>query len=169
MEWACGGQRHWKRLSEFSPTPPKVVVQALTLAEVGPEDVVYDLGCGNGGVIAKAAKFFGARAVGFDIDRARIRASRARIEWLGLSHLASVRRQDLLSVRTLHKATIIYTYLPQHALNRLKPVLLMRCRKGTRVISVSHWGPTWLYGWKPTKELTIRLNGTKWFIGVWTV
>lgn len=154
-----------KRISGWLPAPLKIISDALRLADVGTDDVVYDLGCGDGRVITRAAKLFGAEAVGVDIDPRRVRQSRWRIQKCCVSHLAEVRRQDLVEVPDLARATVVYLYLPQHAVNRLVSILWNRCRRGTRIVSVS----SWLYGWRTEKELTVRLNGIKWYIGLWIV
>ena len=156
-------RRKNKKISGWSPTPLPIVTAALQLAGVDETDVVYDLGCGDGRVVVRAAKMFGACAVGFDIDPKRIRQTRARITGRGVGHLASVRRHDLLSIPNLRRATVVFLYLPQRAVNRLKPVLRNRCRSGTRIVSVG----SWLYHWKTEKELMLRTKKWKWYIGVW--
>jgi len=154
-----------KRISGWSPTPLPIVTAALQLADVDPSDVVFDLGCGDGRVVVRAARMFGARAVGFDIDPRRIRQTRARISRRQVGHLASVRRHDLLSIPDLRRATVVFLYLPQHAVNRVKPVLRNRCRPGTRIVSVG----AWMYHWKTEKELMLRTKKWKWYIGMWLV
>jgi ribosomal protein L11 methylase PrmA len=154
-----------KSVSGWSPTPIPIVTAALEFANADDTDVVYDLGCGDGRVVVRAARMFGARAVGFDIDRRRIQQTRARIRQRGVTHLASVRRHDLLSIPTLHEATLIYLYLPQRAVTRLKPVLRNRCRPGTRIVSVG----AWFHSWRTRKELMLRTKKWNWYIGLWKV
>lgn len=154
-----------KSISGWLPSPLPIVTAALRLADVAEGDVVYDLGCGDGRVVVRAARMFGARSVGFDIDPKRIRESRARISRRGVQHLAAVRRHDLLSIPDLQRATVVFLYLPQAAVNRLKPILRNRCQPGTRIVSVG----AWLYYWKTKKELMLRGKKWKWYIGVWQV
>ena len=153
------------RISGWSPTPWKVVTEALKLADVGPDDLVYDLGCGDGRVVVSASAQFGARAIGFDIDRNRVREARSHIRSNQVAHLAEVRRQDMRNIPNIHEATVIFLYLPQPAVNALRPYLLRRCSKGTRVVSVQ----TWIYHWQTKKELVVRGKYWKWHIGLWLV
>jgi SAM-dependent methyltransferase len=154
-----------KMLSGWAPTPLRVVTEALRLAEITDKDRLYDLGCGDGRVIVRAARMFGAQAIGFDLHPARIRETRARALRFGVGDLVRVRRQDMLSIPDLHRATVVFLYLPQRAVNRLKSILRNRCHPGTKIVSVS----TWLHNWKTEKELTIRVNDEKWYIGLWVV
>jgi SAM-dependent methyltransferase len=158
-------QARGKVLSGWTPTPLRVITDALNLAQVADDDLLYDLGCGDGRVLVRAAKMFGAAAVGFDIRPRRIQQARSRALRFGVGDLVEVRRKNMLCIPDMHLATVVYLYLPQRAVNQLKPILLQRCRKGTRIVSVS----TWLRNWKPQKELTTRVNGQKWPIGLWIV
>jgi SAM-dependent methyltransferase len=159
-----GGSRK-RMLSGWAPTPLPLVTDALRLANVNADDIVFDLGCGDGRVLVRAARMFGAKAIGFDIHPRRIREARRRARNSGAGNLVRIRRQDMLSIPDLHRATVVFLYLPQRAVNRLKPVLRKRCRKGTRIISVS----SWVYRWKTKKELIVRINGVKWYVGLWVV
>lgn len=152
-----------KSVSVWAPTPLPIVSAAFKLANVNENDVVYDLGCGDGRVVVRAAKLFGARAVGFDIDPKRIRQTRARIFERRVGHLAEARRRDLLSISDLRSATVVYLNLPQGAMNRLKPRLKKRCQPGTRILSVG----AWFNKWQTKKELMWRAKNWKWYIGLW--
>ena len=153
------------KVSWWSPTPQWVVIEALKLADLSSSDVLFDLGCGDGRVVADAVRFFGAKAVGFDIDAARIVQARRRVRQGQFGGRASIRRQSILAVPDLYKATVVYLYLTQKALSRIVPILKQRCRKGTRVVSVDSWIPRWPAG----KALSVRGNAYKWRIGVWYV
>jgi SAM-dependent methyltransferase len=152
-------------LSGWLPTPRNIIVDALRLAAVGPNDVVFDLGCGDGRVVALAAQRFGARAVGFEIDPTLLFRARRRVNWLGVTHLASLRRRSFLQVPDLFQASVVYLFLPQTTVNRLKQVLLRNCRAGTRIVSVD----SWLYGWPTQKELLVRAPRMSWRVGLWHV
>ena len=153
------------RISGWLPTPWKIVTEALKLADVGPDDLVYDLGCGDGRVVVSASAQFGARAIGFDIDPYRVRETRFQIRSNQVAHLAEVRRQDMRDIPNIHEATVVFLYLPQAAVNALRPYLLRRCTPGTRVVSVQ----TWIYRWPTEKELVVRGKHWKWQIGLWLV
>jgi ribosomal protein L11 methylase PrmA len=151
------------QISGWQPTPYRIVREALRLAETRPVDLLFDLGCGDGRVVTWAARFFGTAAVGFDLDPWLLSVARDRIMRLGLGHLARVRRQSMLSIPDLERATIIFLFLPQTAVNRLKPILANRCHPGTRIVSVS----TAFLNWEPDKELVVRGVQARWWIGLW--
>lgn len=149
----------------WSPTPRSVVIEALKLAEVGPQDIVFDLGCGDGRVIVDAARLFGARAVGFDIDPKRIREARNRIKRTRVGNRVQARQRSILAIPDLYKASVVYLYLTQRALSRVIPILAVRCRPGTRIVTVD----TWNRQWRPEKELSLAGWRYKWRLGLWYV
>jgi ribosomal protein L11 methylase PrmA len=163
-----------KRVSGWSPTPISVVTEALRLAEVKTGDLLFDLGCGDGRVIVRAAKLAGARAIGFDIDKGLLKNTRERISRAGVSDQVRVRRQDVLSIPDLRRATVIFMYLPHGAVNKLKPILRRGCRKGARIISVNYQQRGSVTGarfrnWRADKDLFMWVHRQKWNIGVWVV
>lgn len=116
----------------FVGTPEAVVEKMLDMAEVTDQDMVYDLGCGDGRILIAAAKR-GAKARGFDIDPERVRESRENIKRAGLEHLATVEEADLFTV-DLSPATVITLYL----LTELNIKLLPQFEKlapGSRIVS----------------------------------
>jgi len=153
------------KISGWQPTPPKVLLEALKIAEVSDDDLVFDLGCGDGRVVVRAARYFGARAIGVDLDRSLLQASRRRIVHRGVEHLATVRYQSMLAVPDLHRATVVFLFLPQPVVNRLRPILLSRCQKGTRIVSVA----SSFYNWTPDKQVILKAMQTLWWIGLWYV
>ena len=95
-----------KSLAPFVATPEEVVDRMLTLAQVTRTDVVYDLGCGDGRIPIAAAKKYGARAVGIDIDPRRIDESRANAKAAGVEHLVEFRLEDALQA-DVSRATVV--------------------------------------------------------------
>jgi SAM-dependent methyltransferase len=152
-------------ISGWEPTPRWLVTEALKLAEVQPHDLLYDLGCGDGRVVVHAAKWFGARAVGFEINNKLLNVAKERIVRSGLANRARARRQSMLAIPSLHLATVVFLYLPQAAVNRIRPILLGRCSQGARIVSVA----SVLHNWDPYKELVVRGPRLTWNIGVWYV
>jgi SAM-dependent methyltransferase len=152
-------------LSGWSPTPRPVLRQSLRLAELRAGDLLYDLGCGDGRVIVTAAREFGAQAVGFDIDPSKVRLARARIRRFDLDGAVEVRRQNAMKIADLDLATVVFLYLEQRGVNRLRRVLRQRCSPGTRIVSVS----SWLYGWPAERTLSFRGQKYRWWIGLWRV
>jgi SAM-dependent methyltransferase len=127
----------------FEPTPPEVVDAMLKLADVKPSDVVYDLGCGDGRIVVRAAQL-GARGVGIDIDPERIRDSRARAKAAGVEDRVEFHEQDLFEA-DVSPATVLTLFLWPQVNLRLRPRLLAELRPGTRVVSYMHdmgdWAP----------------------------
>ena len=128
----------------FVPTPPDVVDRMLALAQVGPSDVVYDLGCGDGRIVIAAAKNRGARGVGIDIDPARIEEARRNARTAGVEHLVTFRVEDAL-VTDVSEATVVTLYLVASLNARLRPRLMTQLRPGARIVShnfsIGDWEP----------------------------
>ena len=126
------------------PTPADVVDRMLALANVSSSDVVYDLGCGDGRIVVAAAKKYGARAVGFDIDPDRIRESEANAKAAGVEHLVSFKQQDILTV-DLSPASVVTLYLLSEWNLRLRPALTSQLKPGSRIVShaftMGDWEP----------------------------
>jgi SAM-dependent methyltransferase len=144
----------------YDPTPPPVVEAMLDLAGVGPDDVVYDLGCGDGRIVIAAARR-GARGVGIDIDPQRIRESRANARAAGVEDRIELREGDLFEA-DVRPATAVMLFLWPDVNLRLRPRLLAQLRPGARV--VSHWHD--MGDWKPSR--TVRLEGRNlylWIVG----
>lgn len=118
----------------FIPTPPHVVEVILQLANLTPQDVVYDLGCGDGRILIRAAQQFGVRGVGIDIDRDRIQAATQQADQAGVAHLLQFHQQDLYET-DFHEATVVMLYLLPHLNLKLRPTLLAQLQPGDRVLS----------------------------------
>src|SRR5688572_3402031 len=94
----------------FVPTPQEAVDRMLELAEVKKGDLVYDLGCGDGRIVVTAAKKFGARGIGFDVDPQRIKESTENVRTNGVEKLVSIKQQDIFTL-DLSKADVVTLYL----------------------------------------------------------
>ena len=122
---------------EYEPTPQKVVDALLRLAKVTKEDVVWDLGCGDGRIPVTAAKEYGCKACGFDIDLERVKDSLANERKHGLNRLVTIEQRDIFTLDLSKGPTIVTLYL----LPSLNAKLLPQLRKlppGARVVSVAH-------------------------------
>jgi SAM-dependent methyltransferase len=118
----------------YVPTTNEVVDRMLDVAKVGPLDVVYDLGCGDGRIVIAAAKKYGTRGVGVDLDPARIREARANAKKAGVENLVRFEVADLFKT-DLSEATVVTLYLLPELNRRLKPKLFAELKPGARVVS----------------------------------
>lgn len=128
----------------YEPTPRQVVRRMLRLAEVGPSDVVYDLGSGDGRIPIMAAREFGARGVGIEIDPNLVRRSEASAREAEVTDRVSFRHADLFEA-DIAEATVVTLFLYPDVNLRLRPRLLAELAPGTRVVSYWHdmgdWEP----------------------------
>jgi SAM-dependent methyltransferase len=128
----------------FAATPQPVVNAMLTLAQVTPDDVVYDLGSGDGRVLVVAAQKFGARGVGIEIDPELVERSRATAREGGVADRATFVEGDLFTA-DISRATVVTLYLSAFINQRLEPKLRQELRPGTRIVShqfpIGRWTP----------------------------
>ena len=120
----------------FVPTPFPVVDRMLAVAKVGPGDVLYDLGSGDGRIVITAAKRFGIRAVGIDIDPKRIEESKFNADTAGVRNRVDFRVADLFTT-DLRSASVVTLYLLPALNVRLRPKLFEELRPGSRIVSHS--------------------------------
>jgi SAM-dependent methyltransferase len=152
-------------LAPFMATPQEVVDRMLQLAAVTKNDVVYDLGSGDGRLIITAAKRYGARGVGFDIEPALIAQSRANAKKEGVEALVEFRQQDALTV-DVSPASVVTLYLLSGANLKLRPTLQKQLKPGARI--VSHEFP--MGDWVPTRTETVTdQRGTSRVLYLWII
>jgi ribosomal protein L11 methylase PrmA len=132
----------------FVPTPQEVVEDMLRLANVKKGDVLFDLGSGDGRIPVTAARLYGIRAVGIDIDPERIREAQDNAKKNGVESLVQFRLQDLFEA-DFREATVVTLYLLPDLNLKLRPRLLAELKPGTRI--VSHQFD--MGDWKPAKKL----------------
>lgn len=131
-------------LAPYVTTPQDVVDRMLALAGVTAKDVVYDLGSGDGRIPITAAKKYGARGVGVDIDPQRITESRANAKAAGVAHLVEFKLQDAMAT-DVSPATVVTVYLLSSSNLKLRPMLTKQLRPGARIVShafsMGDWAP----------------------------
>ena len=115
------------------PTPPDVVAKMLEVAEVNENDLLYDLGCGDGRVVVAAALKYGCRAVGYDIDPRKVRQSKANVERNGVDKLVRIEQRDIFEL-DLREATVITLYLLPEMNEQLIPQL-EKLEAGSRIVA----------------------------------
>jgi cyclopropane fatty-acyl-phospholipid synthase-like methyltransferase len=121
-------------LAPFIATPEDVVDRMLAFATVTSDDVVYDLGCGDGRIPIAAAVKYGARGVGLDIDPALIEKSRASAKAAGVEHLVEFKVQDVMTA-DVSRATVVTLFLLSSSNEKLRPMLTRQLRPGARIVS----------------------------------
>jgi SAM-dependent methyltransferase len=144
----------------YEPSSHAQTMAMLRLAKVTRRDVVYDLGCGDGRVVIAAAKHFGARGVGIDIDPERIKESAENARKAGVAKRVQFRNEDLFEA-DIREATVVTLYLWPWINLKLRPKLLSELKPGTRVVSHFHD----MGDWPPEKE--IQVEGHR--IYLWTI
>jgi SAM-dependent methyltransferase len=136
----------------YMPTHEKVVAEMLKVAKVDKDDILYDLGSGDGRIVIAAAKEFGTRGVGVDIDPDLIREARENAVKAGVADKVKFLQQDLFET-DIREATVVTLYLWPEINLRLRPKLLSDLKPGTRVVSHNHD----MGDWKPLKTVTMRI------------
>ena len=151
----------------YVPTTQVAVEAMLKLAGVTNDDVVYDLGCGDGRIVITAAKLYGAHGVGIDIDPQRIREANENAKKAGVEQLVRFEENDLFKAN-IREASVVTLFLLSSVNARLRPKLLQELRSGTRVVS-----NTFDMGdWKPAKEFTVDTGDEGFFsrrLYLWTI
>ena len=117
----------------YVPTPQDVVDKMLELAQVTKDDVVYDLGCGDGRIVVTAAKKYGCKAYGFDIDPRRIKESQENVEKNEVGDLVTIEQKDIFTL-DLSKANVVTLYLLPSLNVKLIPQL-EKLKPGSRIVS----------------------------------
>jgi ribosomal protein L11 methylase PrmA len=138
----------------YVPTPTEVVNEMLKVAKVNKNDVLYDLGSGDGRIVITAAQKFGTRGTGIDINPERIREANENAKNAGVTDRVKFVQQDLFKT-SLKDATVVTLYLLPSVNLQLRPKLLQELKPGTRIVSHAFD----MGDWKPERELDV--NGRK--------
>ncbi len=133
----------------FVPTPHDIVEKMLRMANVTKDDVVYDLGCGDGRIVVQAAKKRGCKGIGFEIVPKLAQQARDNASQNGVSHLVQIKEEDLFKA-DFSEATVLPIYLLPKMLKKLKPKLA-KLKPGTRIVSHDYR----IDGVKPDKTVTL--------------
>jgi tRNA A58 N-methylase Trm61 len=144
----------------FVPTPQDVVDAMLKLAKVGPNDIVYDLGSGDGRIPITAAKTYGARGVGIDIDPQRIREANENLRTAGVGDKVKFLNQDLFT-SNISEATVVTMYLLPSLNLKALPKLNAELKPGTRIVSHAFN----MEGYPPQQQIDV--NGRT--VYMWTI
>lgn len=165
-EYGIGLRRRVKPdLAIFEPTPPEIVNHMLRLANVGPGDVLYDLGCGEGAIVVAAAEKYGVRAVGVDINPERIAKAQANVRRHGVRDRVELRLQDAKQL-DISEATVVTMFLGADGNLRLVDRLRAQLRPGARIVSRDFQ----IYGWTAERFEAYELpNGVPTYLYLWRI
>ena len=130
------------QLAPYVPTPQEVVERMLTLAGVSMRDVVFDLGCGDGRIPITAARKYGARGVGVDIEPQRIAEAHANAKAAGVEHLVTFKLQDAMTT-DVSGASVVTLYLLSASNLKLRPILTRQLKPGARIVTHSFGMGDW--------------------------
>jgi predicted O-methyltransferase YrrM len=155
----------------YVPTPNEVVESMCKLAKIGKDDVVYDIGCGDGRMVIHAVKHFGAKkGVGIDLLPERIKECKANAKQAGVDDRVTFLQKDALTIKDFSEATVVLIYLSNSLNEALRPTLQKTLKPGARI--VSH---RFLMGkWKPDKSDMIRAQNNSgkmedFMLHLWTI
>ncbi|MBI2804401.1 MAG: TIGR03000 domain-containing protein [Planctomycetes bacterium] len=151
----------------FVPTPDDVVDAMCKLAQVGKDDVVYDLGCGDGRIVITAVSEFKAkRGVGIDIDPRLVKLSTKSAKEEKVDDRVTFRQQDVLTIKDLSEASVVMMYMGEDVNKRLMPILKKTLKPGSRI--VSHDFP--MGDWKADKVIQVTDEfGDEHELYLWTI
>jgi tRNA G37 N-methylase Trm5 len=149
----------------YVPTPHDVVEKMLELAKVTKDDVVYDLGCGDGRIVVTAAKKYGARGIGYDINPKRVEESLENVKKNKVEHLVQIKEEDIFEL-DLSQANVITLYLLPRLNLKLVPQL-QKMKPGSRVVSHAYD----IDGYKPDEVVTImsKEDNYRHTVYLWTI
>lgn len=148
----------------YVPTPNEVVVRMLELAKVQKDDVLYDLGSGDGRIVITAAQKYGTRGTGIDINPERIREANANAQKAGVTDKVQFRQQDLFKT-DLSDATVVTLYLLPDINVKLRPQLFRQLKPGTRIVSHDFD----MGEWKPERVVQVQGPNRQHTLYYWVV
>jgi len=151
----------------FVPTPEDVVDAMCKIAKVGPNDVVYDLGCGDGRIVISAISDYKAkRGVAIDIDPLLVKLTEKFAREAKVADKISFRTQDVLTIKDLSEASVVMMYMGEDVNLRLMPILKKTLKPGSRIVSHDFK----MGDWKPDRtEIVLDEFGDEHFVYLWTI
>jgi SAM-dependent methyltransferase len=150
----------------YVPTDEEVVEKMFEMAKVKKGDVVFDLGCGDGRIVCMAAKKFGTKGVGIDLNPERIKDSLATVKKYGVKDLVDIRLGDALKVKDLDRATVVCLYMLPEFMVKLEPIAKKTLKPGTRIVSHDY---KWSDNWPPDETVEFKGPRRTHTLYLWTV
>src|SRR5437763_1917039 len=151
----------------YVPSEQVVVQKMLEMAKIKKDDIVYDLGCGDGRIVVTAAKKFGCKGVGIDYDPDRVKDSLDTMKKFGVTKdLVDIREGDALQVKDLEKATVIMLYMLPEFMEKLEPQMKKRLKPGTRIVAHDYPFPNM----DPDQTVEFDVGGARpKYLYMWTI
>jgi uncharacterized protein (TIGR03000 family) len=150
----------------YVPTPVDVAAAMVDLAGVGPDDVVYEPGCGDARITTAAIRAGARRGICIDIDPERALESKANVEAAGLANRIDVREGDALDVKNLSDVSVVFLYMGEHFNLLIRPVLWRELKAGSRIVSHRFT----MGDWKPDKTVSMMSDqGGFYELHLWTI
>jgi uncharacterized protein (TIGR03000 family) len=150
----------------YVPTPQDVSEEMVRLARVGPNDVVYEPGCGDARITIAALRRGAQRGICIDIDEERARESRENVKAAGLSQKIDVRHGDALDLKDLSQVSVVLLYMGDHFDMLIRPVLWRDLKVGSRIVSHRFT----MGDWMPDETVHFRSSeGNEYELHLWTI
>jgi uncharacterized protein (TIGR03000 family) len=150
----------------YVPTPADVSAAMVDLARVGPDDVVYEPGCGDARIITAAIRAGARRGICIDIDPERAKESKANVEAAGLANRIDVREGDALDLKDLSDVSVVFLYMGDHFNLLIRPVLWRELKVGSRIVSHRFT----MGDWKPDQAVSVISEQGGFFeLHLWTI
>jgi cyclopropane fatty-acyl-phospholipid synthase-like methyltransferase len=137
----------------YVPTADEVIAKMFEMAKVTKDDVIFDLGCGDGRILYQAAKKHGARGIGIELNPIRVREAMDQAEKYDVGTLVEIRHADALKVKDIGDATVVVMYMFPEFMDLWFPIAKEKLKPGTRIVSHDY---SWTKGWKPTDTATVK-------------
>lgn len=136
-------EKNRKAFAVYVPSTQQMVDELLVMADIKPGETVFDIGSGDGRVVCTAAKLYGAKGIGIELNEERVGMAKALADSMGVSDLVEIRHGDASEVKDYGKADVIFTYLGIEAMQVMQDVFQQQLKPGTRLISNCFTYPDW--------------------------
>src|SRR5436853_2120567 len=149
----------------YVPTADEVIFKMFEMGKVNKDDVIFDLGCGDGRILYMAAKKFGARGVGLDLNPERIKEAMDQSVKFDVGTLVEIRHGDALKPKDLSDATVVVMYMFPKFMNLWQPIAKEKLKPGTRILSHDY---AWEIGdWPPDQTVTVKSATREHKVHMW--
>src|SRR5262245_40262057 len=149
----------------YVPTADEVILKMFEMGKINKDDVIFDLGCGHGRILYMAAKKYGARGVGLDINPERIVEAMDQAKKYDVGTLVEIRHGDALKPKDLSEATVVVMYMFPEFMNLWQPIAKEKLKPGTRILSHDYS----FTEWQPDQTVTVKSNTREHKVHMWTV